>query len=130
MWWKPAASRQSGTANGTGNFGAGISPPIRPMLAGAAASIGASSGDRDRGAPQAGKPTLHSGKQLLKPQSSANRALRVTAPMHRWPIVAVFVAAAIWTALIGSLAVQRHELLRSNAFDLGYFVQTLWNTAH
>jgi hypothetical protein len=32
--------------------------------------------------------------------------------------------------MVGSLAVARHDDLRTNAFDLGYVAQTLWNTAH
>src|SRR5215217_2133813 len=32
--------------------------------------------------------------------------------------------------MVGSLAVARHDGLRTNAFDLGYVTQTLWNTAH
>jgi uncharacterized membrane protein len=43
---------------------------------------------------------------------------------------AVATAAVAWTLLVGSLAVARHEGLRTNAFDLGYIAQTLWNTAH
>lgn len=35
-----------------------------------------------------------------------------------------------WAAFVGSLAVARHENLRTNAFDLGYIGQALWNTAH
>jgi uncharacterized membrane protein len=42
----------------------------------------------------------------------------------------VLAAALAWTALFGALAVARHDDLRSNAFDLGYVANTLWQTAH
>ena len=35
-----------------------------------------------------------------------------------------------WALFVGSLAQARHDNLRTNAFDLGYISQTLWNTAH
>jgi uncharacterized membrane protein len=35
-----------------------------------------------------------------------------------------------WIAFVGSLAAARHDNLRTNAFDLGYISQTLWNTGH
>ena len=33
-----------------------------------------------------------------------------------------------WTLYVGNLAALRHEALRTNAFDLGYVTQTVWNT--
>src|SRR5438105_12387296 len=39
-------------------------------------------------------------------------------------------AAAIWVAEFSYLAGSRHDAFESNAFDLGYVTQTLWNTAH
>ncbi|HEV8637419.1 MAG TPA: DUF2079 domain-containing protein [Chloroflexota bacterium] len=42
----------------------------------------------------------------------------------------VLAAAAAWTLFLGSLAVARHDDLRTNAFDLGYVSNTLWHTAH
>jgi uncharacterized membrane protein len=55
--------------------------------------------------------------------------LRVAQPSTA--TAAALVAAVIaWTLVVGSLAVARHDGLRTNAFDLGYIAQTLWNTGH
>src|SRR5205823_4172206 len=52
----------------------------------------------------------------------------------RWaaltPLAFLLVLAVAWTGFVGSLAVARHDNLRTNAFDLGYIAQTLWNTGH
>src|SRR5205085_11777076 len=46
------------------------------------------------------------------------------------PSILVLALAVGWTAFVGSLAVARDDNLRTNAFDLGYISQALWNTAH
>ena len=42
----------------------------------------------------------------------------------------VVVAAALWAVSFSFLAIARHDAFESNAFDLGYVTQTLWNTVH
>ncbi len=42
----------------------------------------------------------------------------------------VLAAAVLWAATFSYLAIARHDAFESNAFDLGYVTQTLWNTVH
>jgi uncharacterized membrane protein len=42
----------------------------------------------------------------------------------------VVAAALVWATILSYLAIARHDAFDSNAFDLGYVTQTLWNTAH
>src|SRR5262249_24217446 len=42
----------------------------------------------------------------------------------------VVAGALLWAVAFSSLAIARHDAFESNAFDLGYVTQTLWNTAH
>ncbi|MBV8085431.1 MAG: DUF2079 domain-containing protein, partial [Chloroflexi bacterium] len=50
--------------------------------------------------------------------------------LGRWDAWLILLAAAAWTVFVGGLALARHADLRSNAFDLGYVTQVLWNTVH
>jgi len=43
---------------------------------------------------------------------------------------AVSVAVAVYVAALGFIAVSRHLALRTHAFDLGQYLQIIWNIAH
>ncbi|HEU0166732.1 MAG TPA: DUF2079 domain-containing protein, partial [Chloroflexota bacterium] len=47
-----------------------------------------------------------------------------------WDAWLILLAAAAWAVVLGGLAIARNADLRSNAFDLGYVSQALWNTVH
>jgi uncharacterized membrane protein len=48
----------------------------------------------------------------------------------QWQIVAVMSLMAGATAAFGWLLIAQHRALHSRAYDLGYFDQVIWNTAH
>ena len=46
------------------------------------------------------------------------------------PSVAVGLLIVAYVAVIGTMALRRHQNLRTNALDLGYTDQAVWNTLH
>src|SRR5581483_2375082 len=54
----------------------------------------------------------------------------MTSARTRLAFAIVLIAAAGWTLAVGKLAVNRHEQLQTNAFDLGYVSQAIWYDAH
>jgi uncharacterized membrane protein len=46
------------------------------------------------------------------------------------PQVAVGVMIVAYVAIFGTLSLRRHQNLRTNALDLGYTDQAVWNTLH
>ena len=57
-----------------------------------------------------------------RPTSARTTFLRLTG--------AALLLALPWVVFVGLLATRRHDNLHSNAFDLGYVAQVLWNTVH
>jgi uncharacterized membrane protein len=55
--------------------------------------------------------------------------LRPPAPPPLDPAVAVGIGAAGYLLVMGFIVVSRHWALRTHAFDLGYYVQVVWNIA-
>lgn len=53
---------------------------------------------------------------------------RIHSPWQRW--LAAGSVVILTLALLGGLAIYRHDSFRSHALDLGYLDQVAWNTAH
>jgi uncharacterized membrane protein len=49
---------------------------------------------------------------------------------QRGPLLVAILLTAIYIALMGTLSVRRHQNLGTNALDLGYTDQAVWNTLH
>lgn len=68
------------------------------------------------------------------PEASAGPVLSWAAPFRRpllyLPLILTWVATSAYAAAYAALAILRHESLASNALDLGYEDQALWNTIH
>src|SRR5438128_1930113 len=89
----------------------------------------------------AARPATSASSRTLREQTSSpprprrwmgsrSTSARAGASEGTVPTAAVLAAGIAWALFVGSLAVARHDNLRTNAFDLGYVTQTLWNTAH
>ncbi len=46
------------------------------------------------------------------------------------PLLAVGLLVAVYVATLGTMSLRRHQNLRTNALDLGYTDQAVWNTLH
>jgi uncharacterized membrane protein len=55
--------------------------------------------------------------------------LRPPAPPPSSPAVAVAAGVVLYVVIMGFIVVTRHHALRTHAFDLGYYVQVVWNLA-
>ena len=61
-----------------------------------------------------------------EPEPESDAARRVPSPA----LAVVLAGAAAFTALFGTLAVRRHELLLTHAYDMGQMTQLLWKIRH